>query len=85
MSRSWSSIIATTPGAETALTATWWLFDTTQVVVMRFTPGGKLSSTELLTDAEAVSPYRRWRELALQHATEDAAQQGNTCSQPTSN
>jgi hypothetical protein len=49
----------------------WWLLDATQVVVMRFTPGGKLASTELLTDTKAVSPYRRWRELALQHATED--------------
>jgi hypothetical protein len=51
------------------LDADWWLFDNDQVAVMRFAAGGVLAGIDLLTDEYAVAPYRRWRELALTHAT----------------
>jgi len=51
------------------LGADWWLFDNARAAVMSFAPGGELAGVELHTDPDGVRPYRKWRELALRHAT----------------
>lgn len=47
----------------------WWLFDSRQLVLMRFDDAGALTGTELVTDPAIVRVYRGWQKLALRHAS----------------
>lgn len=46
----------------------WWLIDDSQLIVMRYTSGGAVSSTELVTDKGTLALHREWRDLAVNRA-----------------
>jgi hypothetical protein len=46
----------------------WQMFDGLRVVLMRFTPAGEIAGKTLITDADEISRYQVWRDLALRHA-----------------
>lgn len=47
----------------------WSLFDNAKVVTTSFTPAGGMTGRRLITGPSLVDPYRRLRDLLLQHAT----------------
>lgn len=47
----------------------WWLFDDTQMVIMRYTSAGEMDGKTLITDPGVIARYCGWRDLAVSHAT----------------
>jgi len=47
----------------------WWLFDDERVAFMGFTNTGEISGKTLVTDPAIVAEHRKWRDLAVSHAT----------------
>jgi hypothetical protein len=46
----------------------WWLFDGTHVVEMWFSDQNETTGMRYVDERQAVANYRRWRDVALQHA-----------------
>lgn len=47
----------------------WWLFDSTQLALMRFDVHGEPLGGEIITDPVTVGQHRSWWDLAVAHST----------------
>lgn len=55
------------------LDADWWLLDDERVLILRYTDAGEMTGRELVTDPAVVAQHRKWRDLAVRHATSAGA------------
>jgi hypothetical protein len=46
----------------------WWLLDNERLIVMRYTSGGTITNTELVTDKGVIALHDEWRNLAVRDA-----------------
>lgn len=47
----------------------WWLLDDEQAIIMAFDDDGRPGQKTLVTEPDLIARYRRWRDLAVRHAT----------------
>jgi hypothetical protein len=54
------------------VTDDWWLFDSRDLAVMRFSPEGEPLGGEIISDSEVVGRHRVWWDLAVAHSSDTA-------------
>lgn len=47
----------------------WWLFDSTDLALMRFDPDGHPLGGEIVSDPDLIAQHCAWRDLAVAHST----------------
>jgi hypothetical protein len=49
--------------------ADWWLLDNERAIIMAFDDDGNPVQKTLVTEPDLIARYRKWRDLAVRHAT----------------